>query len=203
MPKPRILRLNGGHLYHAVDVNQDGKIHSRQSKAVCGAKPGKTNGVREALWYYEGGVVTCQKCLKALKKRSVDASPSPPAGATPLEYSDIATATLDQLTDELAAAGWESGYSNEQDAREAVMQLFLAHNKAPLKRIDVTWDGDNEVLVAVCESDHTLSSSVVHWPEPLAVSFGIEVARAITRINGAKIAKVDEDGEDVTVFVFA
>jgi hypothetical protein len=76
MSKPRILRLNGGHLNHAVDADENGRFHSRKSKAVCGARPGKTNGMRDACWHYECGVVTCQKCLEALKKRSAEASPS-------------------------------------------------------------------------------------------------------------------------------
>jgi hypothetical protein len=42
----------------------------------------------------------------------------------PFSHSDLDEATLDQLTDELAAAGWESGQSTEDDARKAVRKLL-------------------------------------------------------------------------------
>jgi hypothetical protein len=39
----------------------------------------------------------------------------------------IKTATLEQLTDELAAAGWDSTQTNIRDAREAVERLAAEH----------------------------------------------------------------------------
>ena len=41
-----------------------------------------------------------------------------------LTYAQIATATLDQLTDELAAAGWDSTQTETRDARDAVARLL-------------------------------------------------------------------------------
>ena len=42
-----------------------------------------------------------------------------------MTLNEIATATLDQLTDELGAAGWDSCQDNIEDAREAVARLLL------------------------------------------------------------------------------
>jgi pheromone shutdown protein TraB len=42
-----------------------------------------------------------------------------------MKYNEIATATLDQLTDELAAAGWESTHTEIIAAREAVVNLLI------------------------------------------------------------------------------
>jgi hypothetical protein len=41
-----------------------------------------------------------------------------------IHYTEIANATLDQLTDELAAAGWDSTQTEIGDAREAVARLL-------------------------------------------------------------------------------
>lgn len=38
--------------------------------------------------------------------------------------NEVATATLDQLTDELAAAGWDSTQQTVEEAREAVLRLL-------------------------------------------------------------------------------
>jgi hypothetical protein len=118
-----------------------------------------------------------------------------------MEYSQIATASLDQLTDELAAAGWESGYSNEEDARKAVRKLFADFGKADTRAIEVTWlDG---VLVAVCDEEHTLSSSVVCWEDPITEHTDAwSIAYAVTRINGAEVESVEQGNESVTVNVF-
>jgi hypothetical protein len=43
-----------------------------------------------------------------------------------LHFNDIATATLEQLTDELAAAGWDSTQTEISDAREAMVRLYCA-----------------------------------------------------------------------------
>lgn len=40
-----------------------------------------------------------------------------------IHYTEIRKATLDQLTDELAAAGWDSTQTDIHDAREAVARL--------------------------------------------------------------------------------
>lgn len=41
-----------------------------------------------------------------------------------LHFNDIPLATLEQLTDELAAAGWDSTQTEIHDAREAVARLL-------------------------------------------------------------------------------
>lgn len=41
-----------------------------------------------------------------------------------MNFSQIATATLAQLTDELAAAGWDSTQTGTYEAREAVARLM-------------------------------------------------------------------------------
>ena len=41
-----------------------------------------------------------------------------------MNFSQIATASLDELNDELAAAGWESRISSRPDARCAVARLL-------------------------------------------------------------------------------
>lgn len=40
-----------------------------------------------------------------------------------IHYTEIGSATLDQLTDELAAAGWDSTQTDIYEAREAVARL--------------------------------------------------------------------------------
>lgn len=40
-----------------------------------------------------------------------------------MHYTEIRNATLDQLTDELAAAGWDSTQTDIHDARDAVARL--------------------------------------------------------------------------------
>jgi hypothetical protein len=42
-----------------------------------------------------------------------------------MTYDQIATATLEQLTDELASAGWDSTQTSPREAREAVRCLLL------------------------------------------------------------------------------
>jgi hypothetical protein len=119
-----------------------------------------------------------------------------------MEYAEIATATLEQLNDELAAACWESGYTEIDWARKAVRLLFAECNKAETKAIEVTWvDG---ILVAVCDEDHTLSSSVVRREEPITKHTDAwSIARAVTRINGAEVESVEHGDKSVTVNVFA
>ena len=46
-----------------------------------------------------------------------------------ITFDQIATATLDQLTDELGAAGWDSTQTELRDARDAVARLLVAHLK--------------------------------------------------------------------------
>ena len=41
-----------------------------------------------------------------------------------MSFEQIATATIDQLTDELAAAGWDSTQTDIHTAREAVARLL-------------------------------------------------------------------------------
>jgi hypothetical protein len=123
-----------------------------------------------------------------------------------MEYAEIATATLDQLNEELAAAGWESGYTEIDWARKAVRALFHQYGKAPTKTITVTWEEIDGVgrLIARCDEEPTLSSSVVRWDEPISArSYSGDIANAVTSINGAEIAAVDHDGEVVHVHVFA
>lgn len=42
-----------------------------------------------------------------------------------MNFDEIATASLDALTDELAAAGWDSTQTDIGEAREAVTNLLL------------------------------------------------------------------------------
>jgi hypothetical protein len=49
-----------------------------------------------------------------------------------LHFDDIATATLEQLTDELAAAGWESTKTEICDAREAMVRLHFSLHQISL-----------------------------------------------------------------------
>jgi hypothetical protein len=123
-----------------------------------------------------------------------------------MEYAEIATATLDQLNEELAAAGWESGYTEIDWARRAARALFHQHGKSQTKTITVTWEEIDGVgrLIARCDEDSTLSSSVVRWDEPISArSYAGDIAHAVTRINGSEVASVDHDGEFVHVHVFA
>lgn len=127
-----------------------------------------------------------------------------------MEYSQIATATLFQLNEELAAAGWFSGHSSEQNAKEAVRKLFAKFGKAQTKTILVTWDEIDGIgrLIAHCYEDETLdetlTSSVVRWDEPITpASDSHAIANAVVRINGAEIVTVNHDGKFVFVHVFA
>jgi hypothetical protein len=43
---------------------------------------------------------------------------------TMIHYTEISTATLDRLTDELAAAGWDSDETSLHAARESVARLI-------------------------------------------------------------------------------
>ena len=43
-----------------------------------------------------------------------------------LHFNDISNATLEQLTDELAAAGWDSTQTEISDAREAMVRVYFA-----------------------------------------------------------------------------
>lgn len=52
-----------------------------------------------------------------------------------MTFSQIATATLDQLTDELAAAGWDSSQTELHDAKEAVARL-LCEMRGPFDLLD-------------------------------------------------------------------
>lgn len=66
MKRIRYLRLNGGHLYHAVESD---RFYSRESVAICGVRPGDTKGHRQARWLAEGTEATCQKCKDILQAR--------------------------------------------------------------------------------------------------------------------------------------
>jgi len=72
-----------------------------------------------------------------------------------------------------------------------------------MKTITVTWDDEHGGrLVAQCDENHTLSSNVVRWPEPItAKSDSWAIAHAVTEINHAEIAAVDHDSEYVHVHV--
>ena len=52
-----------------------------------------------------------------------------------MTYAQIATATLDQLTDELAAAGWDSTQDDVYSARDAAARL-LHETWGPFDLID-------------------------------------------------------------------
>ena len=68
------------------------------------------------------------------------------------------------------------------------------------KTITVTWEDGK--LVAKCDEDHTLDSSVVEWDEPITASTDSwAVAHAIAEINHAEILAVDHDGEYIHVTV--
>lgn len=72
------------------------------------------------------------------------------------------------------------------------------------KHITVTWSEVNGEgrLVARCDDDHTLSSNVVRWSEPInASSDSLAIAEAIAEINGARIVSVDHDNEYVHITV--
>lgn len=73
-----------------------------------------------------------------------------------------------------------------------------------LKTIEVTWSEDSGEgrLIARCNEDHTLSSAVVEWPEPItAASDSHAIANAVTEINGAEIVAVEHDKDVVLVTV--
>jgi hypothetical protein len=118
------------------------------------------------------------------------------------QYSDIAEATLEQLKEELAAAGYDSMEIDLQAAQKSVRFLFLEAGKAETRMISVTWG--NGKLHAECEEEQTLSSSVVRWPDPITEDTNPwSVAYAVTRINGAELASVEHSGKCVYVHVFA
>jgi len=51
-----------------------------------------------------------------------------------MTFDQIATATLDQLTDELAAAGWDSCETSIDAARESVARLLSVSGQAKTRR---------------------------------------------------------------------
>lgn len=51
-----------------------------------------------------------------------------------MQFSQIHTASIETLTDELAAAGWDSTQTETHEAREAVARLF--HETRSLDLID-------------------------------------------------------------------
>jgi len=59
-----------------------------------------------------------------------------------MTFTQIATATLDQLTNELAAAGWDSTQKESYVARDAVARL-LHETAGPF---DLTASDTNEVI---------------------------------------------------------
>jgi hypothetical protein len=70
----------------------------------------------------------------------------------------------------------------------------------PTKTITVTWEDGK--LVARCDEDHTLDSSVVEWDEPITASTDSwAVAHAVTEINHAEILAVDHDGKYIHITV--
>jgi len=77
---------------------------------------------------------------------------------------------------------------------------ILEDSDRPVKIITVTWDEGK--LIAKCDEDHTLDSSVVDWEDPITGSTDSwAVAHAVTEINGADILAVDHDGKFVHVTV--
>lgn len=73
-----------------------------------------------------------------------------------------------------------------------------------MKTITVTWSEESGEgrLIARCDEDHTLSSNVVRWDNPInSASDSWEIAYAVTEINGSEIISVDHDGEYVHVTV--
>ena len=63
-----------------------------------------------------------------------------------MKFNEIATATLDQLTDELAAAGWDSTQTEIGEAREAVANLLLEQGDLAeaLGYEAIRWDEENQ-----------------------------------------------------------
>jgi ribosome modulation factor len=51
-----------------------------------------------------------------------------------MKSNEVSTATLEQLTNELAAAGWDSTQTNIEDAREAVLNLIAENMVASHNR---------------------------------------------------------------------
>ena len=70
-----------------------------------------------------------------------------------MALSAVSTATLDQLTDELGAAGWDSTQTEKYDARDAVARL-LHETFGPF---DLTDSETNEV-VREATLDETIES---------------------------------------------
>jgi hypothetical protein len=76
-----------------------------------------------------------------------------------MTIDQIATASIDQLTDELAAAGWDSAQTELSDAREAAARLL--HSAAgPFDLID---SETNDVIREATESETV--ESVLAGPE--------------------------------------
>jgi len=70
-----------------------------------------------------------------------------------ISFASIATASLDQLTDELGAAGWDSSQKNDRSAREAVARLAY-ETQGPFDLCD---SETNDVLRKATE-DETVGS---------------------------------------------
>lgn len=72
-----------------------------------------------------------------------------------MTIDEIATAGLEKLTDELAAAGWDSTMTDRRDAQQAVARLI---NEAGALHL---WDSETGELVADVVSDEDAAESAV------------------------------------------
>lgn len=76
--------------------------------------------------------------------------------------NEAMTATLEQLTDELAAAGWDSTQQTAEEARDAVLRLIDEIETSRLQRLAdkagyerVEWDSAEGCYVGFGSSDPT------------------------------------------------
>jgi hypothetical protein len=70
-----------------------------------------------------------------------------------MTYGQIATATLDQLTDELASAGWNSCETSIEDARESVARLFNSTVRLTL------YDSETALPIRLATDDEAAESA--------------------------------------------
>ena len=84
-----------------------------------------------------------------------------------LTFADIATADLDTLTDELAAAGWDSTQTDAREAREAVVRLLVQVRQIDLDLCDEAGDTIREA------TEDEAVESVLSGPEGWIVVDGV------------------------------
>jgi len=83
-----------------------------------------------------------------------------------MTFAQISTATLDQLTDELAAAGWDSTQTDIHDAREAVARLLC--------EVKTTNDAMTELDDASFPSTQDWENGVTTWAIADGLSIRVE-----------------------------